>query len=334
MPRALASTNLEKLLTTYENTRSGKVGKGTATGVSRGATQRRAASSVASKPDSASISAQSGHGAKGGKGSALEEKERLAGKLTVKIRDYRGETVRWDLMVILDNSESMANEAERWSPSRFRAALDFLNGVNNEMTEGSEMAIRGFSSAFSLTRDGSRFPISVSRILLNWTHCPVVGLPQAVEHIAPVRGLIPVPLRPVPSARTLPVCTRLSACTCVLTDGRSQCAVREVMSAVTEEKSGPRTVVDIILFASGASHHQGYEELARGSGGVFARLDSPSDLGSTVPTYCSVLKTPKRGQITIRDDKTTREVLPDEEVQLARRAIPTTDASHPGSDCV
>ncbi|MEJ2717338.1 MAG: O-antigen ligase family protein, partial [Deltaproteobacteria bacterium] len=284
--------------------------------VGRGATSTGAESSEAGKSRRTSIGKQSEQGAKGGKGSALEEEPRLPGKLVATIRDYRGENVRWGLMVMLDNSETMLAKSEPWSPSRFRAAVDLLDRVTNEITDGSEMAVRCFSAAFSLTKDGHDFPVSVSRVLLNWTRCPIVELPHILERIEPCQQTNPCAAAAHSAGTDFAGMHAVVPRVLMISDGKKRCAVREVMSSITEEESGARPVVDMILFGNGASDQQRYEELARESGGFFSRLDGPSDLESSVARYCSVLKTPKRGQIIVRGDKTTRRVLPGDEITL------------------
>src|SRR5208337_5036092 len=94
------------------------------------------------------------------------------GTLTITVKNYKGVRPKWALLIILDNSETMAVDAENWHPNRATAAADFIGRVETEMPRGSQIAIRYFSAEVFVKKKGRTLPLAVSHLLDGWADVP------------------------------------------------------------------------------------------------------------------------------------------------------------------
>jgi hypothetical protein len=90
------------------------------------------------------------------------------GTLVLNIRDYEGVPPKWAIMVILDNSQTMAGQTEPWSPNCIAAERDAVADLVNGVPQGSKIAVRDFFDEVSGRKKGRELRLRVSRVLLDW----------------------------------------------------------------------------------------------------------------------------------------------------------------------
>ena len=111
-----------------------------------------------------------------------------SGTLVVNIQDYEGVPPKWAIMVILDNSQTMAGQTEPWSPNRMAAARDAIADLVNRVPQGSKIAIRDFFDEVSGGKKGRELRLRVSRVLLDWSDTRTKELGTSLNLISPGEG--------------------------------------------------------------------------------------------------------------------------------------------------
>jgi hypothetical protein len=238
------------------------------------------------------------------------------GTLTINVKNYKGVRPKWALLVILDNSETMAVDAENWHPNRTAAAADFIGRVETEMPRGSQIAIRYFSDEVFVKKKGRTLPLAVSHLLDGWADVPVAGLTPSLRQIAsssegnPCNAVVRA-LRQdfAASGGRVP---RIA----ILTDGRAECSLAEMTQELKRVKMKESVKIDVVALGIKASKQESYLKLTESTGGMFLKIDGSSDLDSSVSGYAHVLNTLRQEPFEVVGHGTTYTIPPGQKLDL------------------
>jgi hypothetical protein len=239
-----------------------------------------------------------------------------SGTLTINVKNYKGVRPKWALLVILDNSETMAVDAENWYPNRAAAAADFIGRVQTEMPRGSQIAIRYFSDEAFVKKKGRTLPLAVSHLLDGWAEVPVAGLTPSLRQIAsssegnPCNAVIRALRQDFgASGGRVP---RIA----ILTDGRAECSLAEISQELKRVKMKESVKIDVVALGIKASKQESYLKLTESTGGLFLKIDGSSDLDSSMTGYARVLNTPRQEPFEVVGNGTTYTILPGQKFDL------------------
>lgn len=238
------------------------------------------------------------------------------GALTINVKNYKGVRPKWALLFILDNSETMAVDAEDWLSNRVAAAADFIARVETEMPRGSQIAIRYFSDEVLLKKKGRTLPLAVSHLLDGWDDVPVTGLTLSLRQIAsssennPCNAVVRA-LRQDFGASGGHV-PRIA----ILTDGRADCSLAEMSQELKRVKMKEIVKIDVVALGIKASKQESYFKLTEITGGKFLKIDGASDLDSSVTSYSQVLNTLRQEPFEVVGNGTTYTITPGQKLDL------------------
>jgi O-Antigen ligase len=240
----------------------------------------------------------------------------LPGTLTINVKNYKGIRPKWALLVILDNSETMAVDAENWQPNRVAAAADFIGRVETEMPRGSQIAIRYFSDEVFVKKKGRTLPLGVSHLLDGWADVPVPGLTRSLRQIAsssennPCNAVVRALRQDFgASGGRVP---RIA----ILTDGRAECSIVEMSQELKRVKMKESVKIDVVALGIKASRQDSYLKLAESTGGTFLKIDGASDLDSSVTGYALALNTRRQEPFEVVGNGTTYTIPPGQKLDL------------------
>ncbi|MGB6068490.1 MAG: O-antigen ligase family protein, partial [Desulfomonilaceae bacterium] len=239
------------------------------------------------------------------------------GSLTINVKNYKGITQKWALLVILDNSETMAIQTDNWSPNRAAAAADFVHRLEAEMPRGSELAIRYFSNEVPLKRKRRNLPLRVSRLLDNWADAPVLGLTQRLGQIdsggrnSPCNAVIRALRNDFAAAgNRVP---RIM----IMTDGQTECSGIDMSREVKLVKMKESPEIDVVALGMPSFKQKSYMKLAENSGGTFLKINGSADLDSSVRSYAQVLNALRQEPVEVVGKEKTYTTPPGQKLDLA-----------------
>ncbi len=239
-----------------------------------------------------------------------------SGTLVVNIKDYKGVPPKWAVMVILDNSQTMASQAEPWSPDRMAAARDAVSDLVRGMPQGSKFAIRDFFDEVSARRKGRELRLQVSRVLLHWADTPSKDLLNDLNPAA-LKGGNDLCTAAVGSLRRdFGAAESLSPRLVLITDGYTECSLKDIIHAIEGGRFKNRAKVDVIAVGMKAPMQAAYAGLAKATGGEFLKVEQPKDLRSALTNYVEVLQAPQLEPVQISGHGTNYRILPGEEAKL------------------
>jgi O-antigen ligase len=248
----------------------------------------------------------------------------VSGRLVVKIKDYKGVPPKWAVMVILDNSQTMTEQAEPWSPNRMAAAGDAVADLVKGLPKGSKIAMRDFFDEVSARRKGREIRLQVSRVLSDWADTSSKDL-QTDLNATGLKGSNDLCTAAIRSLRSDfgPV-ESLSPRLLLITDGYNDCSLKEIVKAVETSKLKNRARVDVIAVGAKAPMQKAYADLAKATGGEFLKIDQPKDLQSALAKYVALLQTPKLEPVRVAGQGTDYRILPGEEAELPKGSYTIT----------
>jgi hypothetical protein len=212
------------------------------------------------------------------------------GELVVRLPDYVGSPVTWQVMVLLDNSETMTKEVSPWRPSRLAAAAEVASGLVGRVPDNAVVGLRYFSGRFSGRKDGRIMPLRMSLVLNHADREPPEALDRGGEVFreAGKNNLAAAALQSLgrDSAGEEGYLGRLV----LVTDGKSQGAWSAVRKVIENQYPGTRTRMDVIALGMDPDHRQLFTELAEDSGGILLTVDTPTDVPSALARYLQQLR--------------------------------------------
>jgi O-antigen ligase len=256
----------------------------------------------------------------------------VSGSLVVNIRDYKGVPSKWAVMMILDNSQTMAGKAEPWSPNRMAAALDAVADLVKGMPKGSKIAMRAFFDDVPARRKGRELRLQVSRVLSDWADTASEDLRTDLNAAGP-RGGNDLCTAAIRSLRSdFGAVESLSPRLVLITDGHRECPLKDIVQAVDRSKLKNRARVDVIAVGMKASMQEAYAGLAKATGGEFLNIDRPKDLQSALASYAKVLQTPQPEPVRVAGQGKNYRILPGEVAQLPKGSYTITLPDMDGLD--
>jgi hypothetical protein len=246
------------------------------------------------------------------------EKYQLPGSLRVELIDFKGTTVKWALMAILDDSAIMAKDLKPWQPSRLAAATAFLEKITGSLTPGSRLAVRDFyCSASERDKRGEGLPTCLSHMLYSWADLPLNGLKAKLEKLSPVGKTDPCAAAVHALQTDFHSSDGRTPRVLLLTSGSAKCALKKTLKAIDAKSGKDRARVDVLAVGMPAKKQPEYLALCLKSGGQFLKLENPSDVDPALARYGKVLKTPIINRITVKGGKSELSMDSGEEITLA-----------------
>lgn len=245
------------------------------------------------------------------------EKYRLPGSLVINVEDYKGSLIKWGLMVILDDSRSMARNVKPWEPDRMNAAVDIVGKIPGILTPGSRLAVRDFYCGRQKGKKRSRVPLCLSHMLFSWGGPPFDGLQARLVAAAPGGRNNPCAAAAYALRKDFGGIGDVVPRLVIVSGGIGICNYRAVLHAVDQKGPRGRVRVDVVALGMSKRRERSYMALAKKSGGVFLRVEKPSEVRSVLAKYQEALKTPAMKKMQVIGEKSSFKVGNGEEITLA-----------------
>jgi hypothetical protein len=240
----------------------------------------------------------------------------LPGSLVVKINNYSGTTPKWSLMVIMDDSASMAKRLRLWNPNRINAASKFTGKLTEALTPGSKVAVRDFLCGKG-DHAASRKESCLSHMLYEWSEAPFKSLQEKLGQANAGGKTNPCAAAAYSLRKDFGGLSGHSPRLLVITDGASKCGFSEVLKAIDEQGLRDKARVDVLVLGANKKRQAGYVELAKRTGGQLLRADGPQEVDNSLAKYGKLLKTPVMERVEVRGQKAVLTTSPDEEITLS-----------------
>jgi len=248
---------------------------------------------------------------------ARPEQFQLPGSMMVKIHSYTGTTVKWGVMVILDDSETMARHVKPWDSGRTEAATNLVGKLSEIMTPGSKIAVRDFGCGKPSRDDKKKGPCT-SNTLYDWNAAPFKNLKEKVGNTNPGGQTNPCAAAALAAKQDFKgAAAGLTPRILIVTNGAAKCEFKDALKSVGHTEAKEKPVIDVIGIGLNKKRERGYSTLAKKSGGVFLKADSPADIDQILARYDKILKTKTMEKVEVRGEKAVFHVSPEEELTLA-----------------
>lgn len=241
------------------------------------------------------------------------EKYLLPGSLKVNVKNYKGTKVTWALMIILDDSGSMAHDSKGWKPDRLRAALDFVGSIASTLTPGSKVAVRDFYCGGGRSRRGK----CLSHMLYDWSDPPLKGFEERLKNAHPRGRTNPCLAAAFSLKKDFAGLEGLTPRVLIVTNGFRGCPYREVLRVIDRKGGRGKIRIDVVAVGMSPKRRRGYEFLAKKTGGVFLPVDEPSETKAMLSRYDDALNTPTLKPMEVRGEKSVVKINNGEEITLA-----------------
>jgi hypothetical protein len=240
----------------------------------------------------------------------------LEAGLKIHIVDYVGSPVTWHVMLLLDNSNTMAQETPPWRQSRLSAATEFASALARRVPQNAFLALRSFSGEIAGRKEGRTVPLRVSRLLCQWNRGPSKSMTigSEIHEEAGKNNLCAAVLHSL--GKDFSSKEGSLGRLVLLTDGNSQCSWPTVAEVAKDDRLVTGTNVDVIAVGMDPAHRDAYAVLVTGAGGMFLALDGPADLDSVLGRYLQSLHAMEPLPIEIRSFDARYRVMPGEQLRL------------------
>lgn|GEM_PF-1587219 len=245
------------------------------------------------------------------------EKFQLPGSVLVRIQNYRGTSVRWDLAVILDDSHSMGRQTKSWNTSRFQTAITFVQKLSSTLNPGSKMAVRDFVCGGNKDKK-EEAKGCLSRLLIDWTPGSSKQWKDLLEKADHGGATDPCAAAAFSVKRDFHGGSGRKPRLLIITGGAAApCASSHVVKAIESSETTKGLVVDVLALGLGKKRHKGFSFLAQRTGGVFLEIDRPADVDHSFNKYSKVLQTKVLEKVEIKNEKVSLSFNPHQEMSLA-----------------
>lgn len=267
---------------------------------------------AAGSPEAESVSSVSGAGSAGRTARRAEP----SASLVVNIDGYKGSHINWNVMLIVDNSDSMVAEQPPWKPNRAQVASDLISQLPRVLPETARVAVRDFSSEAFGRKGNWEIPLRVSRLLCPWLEAPFSGLRDVVSHIDTV-GKNDMCNAAVFSARAdFRSDGNASGRLLLITDGSTGCSWKRMEYLRQHGNAGDDVKLDVFALGMAAASLEPYQKIARETEGEFISLDGPADAQSTLDRYGEALRRILPQAIELRGFTGRYGVMPGQEIKI------------------
>jgi hypothetical protein len=244
---------------------------------------------------------------------AKGERFQLPGSLLVKIKNYEGSLTKWGIMVILDDSISMARKSKTWTPNRSEAAVSLIEELPKAITPGSKIAVRDFLCRKSSKR---RRGVCLSHLLYDWSIAPFKDLKETLNKADSKGWNNPCAAAAYAVKRDLSGLGRLAPRVLVVTGGATKCVGSSVVKAI-DRYGDDKVPVDVIGLGMRRRYQRGYARMVKKAGGLFLKVDNRQKLDRALSRYKKALHKREMEKVEVRGDNVVFTVTPGEEITLA-----------------
>jgi len=239
------------------------------------------------------------------------------GALLVNIEGSRRIPVNWAIMVILDNSKSMAEEELRpKGKTRRDVALEVIGSLADSLPQSSRVALRAFSYEGIARKKSREIPLRVSRVFMDWTDGPLHQLSTSLDRIRfeGENNLCAATRRSL--RRDFDMVGDLPRRIVLLTDGHRECSFKEALEIVERERLRGATKMDVIAIGIPRSARPTYSKLAADTGGLFLDVAQASETAGSLSRYLAVLQETRPQPLEVAAGNTKHKILPGREARL------------------
>lgn len=245
------------------------------------------------------------------------EKFQLPGSVLVRIQNYGGASVRWDLAVILDDSHTMGRQTKSWNPSRFQTALTFIQKLPSALNPGSRMAVRDFLCGGGKEKKEASKGCS-SRLLIDWTPASSKQWKELLEKADHGGSTDPCAAVALSVKRDFHGGGGRKPRLLVITGGAAApCASSLVVKAIESSETTKGLAVDVVAMGLGKKRQKGFSAVAHKTGGVFIEMDRPADVDHAFNRYAKILKAKVFEKVEIKNERASLSFNPHQEMSLA-----------------
>jgi hypothetical protein len=244
------------------------------------------------------------------------EKYQVPGSLMVNLKNFGGDRVRWALMVVLDDSGTMAKASKIWPPNKMDTALKAVEKLPALLTPGSRLAVRDFMCAKAGTKEAKTSPC-LAHMLSDWMDSPFKGLKENLAKANPSGSNNPCAAAAYSLRKDFDGGRDLAPRIVVVTNGAHKCGYGEVLRTLDEKGARGEIPVDVVSLGIGKKTRKNYAALAEKTKGEFLALEKPADLEAALAKYGKVLKSKQRKVIEVRGSDKTFKLANGEEITLA-----------------
>jgi hypothetical protein len=265
---------------------------------------------------------------------AEADSEVTPGSLVVNIRGYQGAALKWAVMCILDNSQSMTKAEEPWLPNRLRVATDFIQSLADSMQLGSMIGIRSFVDEGPLRRGQSEIQLRVSRLLCNWMETPIKRLDFMVaENLTEGVNNLCAAAENSLKRDFLTNSETTTPRILLITDGSRNCSARDMLHPAQSTKHGAvMAILDIVAVGINDAAAESYAETMSQSNGVFLRIEKPEDVRLVASQYIEVLAKQVPSAIVVTGQDKKHMMLPGAPISLPPGSYTVALPNLPGLD--
>ncbi|MGO9117296.1 MAG: hypothetical protein ACLQPD_06745 [Desulfomonilaceae bacterium] len=237
------------------------------------------------------------------------------GNLIVNIDNYKGSPVNWAIMIVLDNSKSMAEEIGPSGPKRQEIAFAAINSLAREINPNSKLGLRTFTLDVLARSRSQEIPLRVSRILLDWTEKPGPELTELLKEIS-FKGDNSVCAA---TRRSLQAdfhgLHELTPRIAIITDGRRDCSFGRTLQFLEKRKPKQIVKLDVIGIDMPRPAEETYSKLASEAGGSFLNIAQMTET-ETLSKYVAVLQKPRLESLELRTEKAKHRIMSGEKSRL------------------
>ncbi len=244
------------------------------------------------------------------------EKFQLPGSVLVKIQNYAGTSVHWDLLVILDDSQSMERQTRSWNPSRFQAALTFIQKLPSALSPSSKLAVRDFSCGSNKEKkEGVKG--CPSRLLIDWTPASSKQWNQLLEKTDHGGATDPCAAAAFSVKKDFHGGSGRKPRMLIITGGAAApCASSHVVRALENSESTKALAVDVLALGLRKKAKKGYSALPQRTGGVLMEMEKAADVDLYFNKYAKVLQTKVFEKVEIKNEKVSLSFSTNQEMSL------------------
>lgn len=243
------------------------------------------------------------------------EQFQLPGSLLVKIHNYVGTDVRWELMVIMDDSSIMARQTKAWTPSRAKTSINFVAKLPGLLPPGSYLAVRDFACPKKEGNDKSHR--CLSRMLFDWSPAPFRQLREKLENAEWGGHTDPCAAAAFAAKNDFKGQKGLSPRILIISSGAEKCGTAGVIKALSHLASKGKPPVDVLAMGMNPKKKRGYSTLASRTEGMFLGVEKPGEMDQALARYEKVLKAKMMEKIEVRTNKSVSYITPFQEANLA-----------------
>lgn len=214
----------------------------------------------------------------------------IPGSLVVTIQGYNPPLRKTNLLFILDNSATMFSRDEKWTSGRWDTAIHFLERLSLSLPAGSMVAVRSFFSGFSCRFGDEEAPVTVNRLVFDWSAPEPKELSRRLMSLSPTASndLCAACVQSMLADFEKP--KRILRRITLFTDGQSRCwaaAFRQIKPSARARVVVP---VDVVALGMADDRREAYLRLTSETGGILAEVPGPGNMAEALETLTEAFR--------------------------------------------